>query len=100
MENYKFNEENIRIANRDDVPDSYIVLEDEIVYDIRDNQNKWWVCPKCGDDIFFDSIDETFDDSVGENQYITTYSWRCGECDAHGSVCATVNPLYISIESD
>lgn len=43
---------------------------------------------------------EEFDEDIDEKQFITVYSWDCEDCDAHGSIHAVVNPLYISIEKE
>jgi len=43
---------------------------------------------------------EEFDVSLGDNQFITVYSRECESCGATGSVYATVNPLYVSIEEN
>ena len=96
----KFDKENINIANKDDIPGSYMVLKNEKVYDIRENRKAWWRCPKCCGCLFFDSIEENFDESIGEHQFVTIYAWECQECDAHGTTFAIVNPLFTSIEDN
>lgn len=100
MAKNKFDKEEISVVSNGDVPGSFVLFESEKAYDIRNHRKNWWQCPKCGGDINFDSMTEEFDDSIGENQFITVYSWECEECGAHGSVYATVNPLYISIDQE
>ena len=97
MAENKFDKEKISIVSDADVPVSYVPFTVEKMYDIRNQRKNWWQCPKCGGSIEFESYDEHFDDSIGENQFITVYSWECVECGAEGSVYAAVNPLYISI---
>lgn len=100
MAKNKFDKEKVSLVSDNDVPCSFVLFDSEKTYDIRNNRKKWWQCPKCGGNIEFDSMTEDFDDSLGENQFITVYSWECDECSAHGGVYAAVNPLYISIDQD
>ncbi len=100
MEENKFDKDNINIIAENDIPSSFMVFENEKVYDIKENRENWWKCPKCGGNISFDSMVEDFDESIDENQFTTVYSWECEDCGAHGNVFAVVNPLCISIEED
>lgn len=100
MAKNKFDKEKITTISDYDVPGSFMVFGDEKIYDISEKHEFWWKCPKCGGNISFDSNVEEFDEELGENQFITVYSWDCEDCEAHGSIHAVVNPLYISIEQD
>ena len=100
MAENKFDKEKILTVDSDAVPMSFIVWGNETVYNVKENRSIWWQCPKCGGYVTFDSMDEIFDEELGENQFHTVYSWECEACEAHGSVYATVNPLYISIEQE
>ena len=98
MEENKFDKENISTLSSCDVPGSLMVWDNQTVYDIGEKRGVWWQCPKCGADIIFDSMDEGFDEELGENQFFTIYSWNCEECGAEGNVHAVVNPLCISVD--
>lgn len=96
-----FDKEKISLVNREDIPNSYVTWNDNRkTYDIREKRERWWQCPKCGGNISFDSCDQDFDESLGENQFFNIYSWSCVECKATGSTYAVVNPLYISVDQD
>ena len=98
MAENKFDKDNINIAAEDELPDVCMFWDAEKVYDIKDNREVWWQCPKCGSSISFDSNVEQFCEDLGENQFTTEYSWYCEECGAQGGVFAAVNPLYIVME--
>lgn len=100
MSTNKFDEENIPTVDSCDIPSSFNIWNDEPVYDVKEKRGIWWQCPKCGGNIIFDSIDEGFDEELGENQFFTVYSWNCEDCEAEGSVHAVVNPQYISINQE
>ena len=100
MAENKFDQENIPEVGTDDVPSSFQLFGTEKAYNIKESRGVWWQCPKCGGNIAFESMDEGFDEDLGENQFFTVYSWNCEECGAEGSVHAVVNPLYISINQD
>ena len=101
MENNVFDKENISKVDSYELPSSYLLFGDDgTTYDISKNRAKWWRCPKCGGSISFDSMDEEFDEDIGEGQFVTVYGWDCTECGAHGTTFAVVNPLYITIEQD
>ncbi len=100
MAENKFDKGKIPTVESDAVPMSFNVWGNETVYNVKEKRSAWWQCPKCGGNVTFDSMDESFDEELGENQFYTVYSWECEECGAHGSVYAAVNPLYISIEQE
>ena len=100
MAENKFDKEKIPTVESDAVPMSFNVWGNETVYNVKEKRSAWWQCPKCGGNVTFDSMDESFDEELGENQFYTVYSWECEECEAHGSVYAAVNPLYISIDQE
>ncbi len=96
-----FDKENVSKVNNEDLPVSYGFFGDDgTTYDIGKNRKKWWRCPRCGGSISFGTMEEEFDECIGENQFVTVYGWDCTECSAHGTTFAVVNPLYISIEQD
>ncbi len=95
MSENKFDKEKIEVVNENETPRFF--WDNEKVYNIKGANQVWWQCPKCGDNITFDSIVEEFDYASDEKQFITLYSWNCESCGAEGNVYAAVNPLYISI---
>lgn len=56
------------------------------MYNVKEKRSAWWQCPKCGGNVTFASMDESFDEELGENQFYTVYSRECEECEAHGIV--------------
>jgi len=97
MAENKFDKEKIPTVESDAVPMSFNVWDNETAYDVREKRGIWWQCPKCGGNFTFESMDEGFDEDLGENQFFTVYTWNCEDCGAEGSVHAVVNPQYISI---
>lgn len=76
MAENKFDKEKISMVSDADAPVSYVPFTGEKMYDIRNHRKNWWQCPKCGGSIEFECYEEQFDDSIGENQLNTVYSWE------------------------